>query len=257
MPKAVQIAAFADGLLRTAEIPDYPNALNGLQVGTEAEVSMLAAAVDFSARTVRAVQATGAKLMIVHHGAFWGGLMPLTGIRQKTISELLAGSIGVYSSHLPLDCHPTLGNNVLLARALDLAPDGTFGRFNDISIGVSGESSAPVSELIDRAAVFSQAHGGRVHNTPFRSGRIVGRWAICTGAGADSDTLREAADRGIQTLVVGEGPHWTAVYAEENDLVLIYAGHYATETLGVQALAAAIADKFRIQWQFIPAPTGT
>jgi putative NIF3 family GTP cyclohydrolase 1 type 2 len=110
------------------------------------------------------------------------------------------------------------------------------------------------------ASSFAAEHGGRAQATPFgRDGnrRRVGRWAVCTGAGADTDTLREAGERKIQTLIVGEGPHWTAVYAEENDLVLIYVGHYASETLGVQALAAAISAKFGIPWEFIPAPTGT
>jgi putative NIF3 family GTP cyclohydrolase 1 type 2 len=86
---------------------------------------------------------------------------------------------------------------------------------------------------------------------------LVGRWAICSGAGADSDTLREAKERKIETLIVGEGAHWTAVDAEENNIVIVYAGHYATETLGVQALAKALAAEFTIPWHFIPTPTGT
>ncbi|HVT01870.1 MAG TPA: Nif3-like dinuclear metal center hexameric protein [Thermoanaerobaculia bacterium] len=257
MPKAAEIAAFADSLLRTHEIPDYPNALNGLQVGTDAEISKLGAAVDFSARAVGLAAKAGVNLLLVHHGAFWDGLAPITGRRLRVLSDLLSASIGVYSSHLPLDCHPVLGNNVLLAQRLGLVPESPFGKFNEISIGTSGHSACLVSELLDTATTFAQEHGGHVHSTPFRTGRNVGRWAICTGAGADSDTLREAGQRGIETLIVGEGPHWTAVRAEESGLVLIYAGHYVTETLGVQALAAAISAEFRIPWEFIAAPTGT
>ncbi|MGI8546186.1 MAG: Nif3-like dinuclear metal center hexameric protein, partial [Gemmatimonadaceae bacterium] len=81
-------------------------------------------------------------------------------------------------------------------------------------------------------------------------------WAVCTGAGASSDTLTEAVETGVDTLIVGEGPHHTAVEAEEKGIVVIYAGHYATETLGVRALAAHVSDRFGIPWTFIEAPTG-
>ncbi len=260
MPTAAEIASFADELLRTQDVPDYPNAINGLQIGTDAQISKVAASVDFSGKTVSGARKAGANLLVVHHGAFWEGLVPVTGKRQQVLGELMTNSIGVYSSHIPLDCHPTLGNNVLLAKKLGLDPTSGFGIFNNISIGVAGESSLRISELLGAANSVAAEHGGRAHATPFgREGeaRKVGRWAMCTGAGANTDTVREANERRIQTLIVGEGPHWTAVYAEENDLVLVYIGHYASETLGVQALAAAISEEFSIPWEFIPAPTGT
>ena len=257
MTTAAEIAEFADRLLCSSEIPDYPNAVNGLQFGTTKPVLKIAAAVDFSRRTMRAAQKASANLLIVHHGAFWGGLLPITGRRFDLISELFSSGLGVYSSHLPLDCHPTLGNNVLFAARLGLVPQTGFGRFADTVIGVAGESSSPVAEILDRARLFASEHEGRVHSTPFTKSQPVGRWALCTGAGADADTLREAEERAINTLIVGEGPHWTAVAAEEMGMALIYAGHYASETLGVQALAGAIAKEFGLEWEFIAAPTGT
>lgn len=257
MASALEVATFADRLLRTADVPDYPNALNGLQVSTEAQVRKLAAAVDFSARTVGGARDTGADLLLVHHGAFWGGLATLTGTRYRIVASLFESGMGVYSSHLPLDCHPTIGNNALLAKELGLSPTSGFGRFNGVTIGAAGESGMPMKKLVSAARSFAEAHGGSIHVTPHPDARSVGRWAVCTGAGAGTDTLKEAAERGIDTLVVGEGPHWTAVYAEDNGLTIIYAGHYATETLGVQALAAEIAKEFGIAWEFIAAPTGT
>jgi putative NIF3 family GTP cyclohydrolase 1 type 2 len=92
--------------------------------------------------------------------------------------------------------------------------------------------------------------------SPSKEGRKTKRWAICTGAGAAADTLKEATERGVDTLIVGEGPHWTAVHADENDIVIIYAGHYATETLGVRALAQHIGNRFNLPWHFVSAPTG-
>jgi putative NIF3 family GTP cyclohydrolase 1 type 2 len=87
-------------------------------------------------------------------------------------------------------------------------------------------------------------------------GKVSSRWAICTGAGAGQDTLREAITATIDTLIVGEGPHWTAIDAEESGLTIVYAGHYATETLGVRALAAHVGDVFDLPWLFLDAPTG-
>jgi Uncharacterized conserved protein len=257
MPTAADIARFADEFLGTRNTPDYPNALNGLQVDTKEDVRKIAAAVDFSSRTVHGAAAVGANLLIVHHGAFWAGPAPLVGPRYGVMAELFAKSLGVYASHLPLDRHPTIGNNVLLAKRLNLSPDSAFGNFKDIAIGVAGHSSERTSGLMAKVRAFAEEHGGYAYSTPLPADRPVGAWAICTGSGADSSTLQEAAARGIETLIVGEGPHWTAVHAEDHGIVLIYAGHYATETLGVQALSAKIAEEFAIDWEFVAAPTGS
>lgn len=257
MPTAAEISEYADTLLRTKEIVDYPSAVNGLQVATKANIRKIAAAVDFSSRTIAAAKAAGAQLLLVHHGAFWDGPQPLTGSRYKVFANLMAASIGVYASHLPLDCHPTLGNNVLLAERLGLQPNCGFGNLNGVAIGVGGESEEKIEKLVERAVAFAEEHGGVLRMTRCAERRAIGRWAILTGSGADRDTLNEATAGGVRTMVVGEGPHWTSVFAEENDIVLLYAGHYATETLGVQALAKAIATEFDIGWEFIPAPTGS
>jgi dinuclear metal center YbgI/SA1388 family protein len=257
MTTAAEVAEFADKLLRSSEIQDYPNALNGLQIGTSSSISKIAAAVDFSRRTVDGARKAGANLLIVHHGAFWGGLLPFTGRRLDLFSDLFSSGVGVYSSHLPLDCHPTVGNNALFAARLGLIPESSFGKFEDTLIGAAGESSSRITDLLERTRLFAKEHGGNVHATQFAKNQVVGRWALCTGAGADADTLREADERAINTLIVGEGPHWTAVAAEEMGIALIYAGHYATETLGVQALAGAIAKEFGLDWEFVAAPTGT
>lgn len=199
----------------------------------------------------------GANFLVVHHGAFWNTSEQMIGSRYRLFKMLFDEGVAIYSSHIPLDCHPTLGNNVLLAQRFGLAPDGTFGRYKDVLIGVTGESTIPIAELVERADKFAGEHGGRIRHTPFDKRRKTGRWAICSGAGADSSSLEEARQRGVGVLIVGEGPHWTAVSAEENDLVIIYAGHYATETPGVDALAKTLAAHFKLPSHFIPAPTGT
>lgn len=250
------IVSFLDALLRTAEIPDYDRALNGLQFASSTPITRVAAAVDFSSTVVRDAGAAGANLLLVHHGMFWGGLRPFVGTHRECIAELVQRDMAVYSSHLPLDLHPVFGNNVLLARELGLRPEGGFARFQQLEIGVSGSADIDTRTLVDRARRFAEAQGGSVVATPFPEGRVTRRWGICTGAGADSGTIREALARGLDTIVVGEGPHHTAVEARDAGLVIVYAGHYATETLGVRALAGELARRFGIEHTFIAAPTG-
>jgi putative NIF3 family GTP cyclohydrolase 1 type 2 len=231
MTTTALIVRYLDDLLETDSVPDYPNALNGLQMANGGSVRRVAAAVDFSLRTVTAAAETGANL-------------------------LLTGDIAVYSSHLPLDRHALYGNNALLAAELGLEPSAEFARFRTISIGVSGESDLATAELVARADAFARSHGGSARTTPIDAGRRTRSWAICTGAGASTETLNEARERGIDTLIVGEGPHHSAVDADESGITVIYAGHYATETLGVRALAAHVSDRFGVPWTFVEAPTG-
>lgn len=253
----MQIASHLDALLAVAETPDYPNALNGLQVANRGRpVAAIAAAVDASARTIGAAADAGANLLLVHHGLFWSGVQPLRGAAYDRLRVLVERDLAVYSAHLPLDRDPTYGNNALLARALGLTPTGPFAHFGALDIGVRGNDVRPTAALVSAAHDFARARGGAVVASAFEPGRITRRWGICTGAGADAATMREAGELGIDTLIVGEGPHWTAVNAPEQGLVIIYAGHYATETLGVRALAEHVGTTFGIPWSFIDAPTG-
>ena len=251
------IVAYLDDLLATRDTPDYGGALNGLQLENGGTVSKVAAAVDFSSRTVEGAIVAGATLLLVHHGMFWGGAQPIRGPSYRRLRRLIEHDVAVYASHLPLDRHPTLGNNALLARALGLLPSREFARYKAISVGVSGESDVETAELIDRARAFASREGGAVVvGGDTQAGRRTRRWALCTGAGASSDTMREAIELGADTLIVGEGPHHTAVDAADAGVVVIYAGHYATETLGVRALAQHASERFGVPWSFVAAPTG-
>ncbi len=238
-----ELARYADELLGTDITPDYPAALNGLQLENQSEIKGIASAVDLSTRAIDGAIKVEANLLIVHHGMFWGGFEQIRGAAYRRIRSLLEHDIAVYSSHLPLDRHPTFGNNVLLANELGLTPTDTFANYGGIFIGVSGASDVETTALVQRARKFATAFSGEVRVTPITQGRRTKRWAMCTGAGASSDTLKEAARMRIDTLIVGEGPHHTAVQAEESGLAIIYAGHYATETLGVRALAQHLGER--------------
>ena len=258
-PRAVSLPVIADYLdvtLNVAAIPDYPNALNGVQVANAGPIERVATAVDFSTATVRETIAAGAKLLIVHHGMFWGGAQPIIGHRYERLRALLANDVAVYSAHLPLDVHPRLGNNALLARRLGLTPNAGFVKYQTIEVGLSGADEVPTRALCDAAGELAREFGGTLVATPFDPARMTRRWGICTGAGADSASLREAASRGLDTLIVGEGPHHTAIEAAELGIVVLYAGHYATETLGVRALGEEVENHFGVSSAFIDVPSG-
>lgn len=256
MPRLDAIVAHLDTLLATADTPDYGPALNGLQLANGGEVHGIAAAVDYSMAGVEGAIAAGANLLLLHHGMFWGGAQPIRGVAYERLRRLVAHDVAVYASHLPLDRHPTLGNNVLLARELGLVSSGEFARYKTISVGVRGESDVATADLVARAQALAGAFAGTVVATPHDAARRTRRWGICTGAGASSDSLQEATALGLDTLIVGEGPHHTGVEARELGIVVIYAGHYATETLGVRALARHAGEEFGVPWTFIDAPTG-
>ncbi|MCE9602193.1 MAG: Nif3-like dinuclear metal center hexameric protein [Gemmatimonadetes bacterium] len=255
-PSLATIAAHLDALLDIAGTPDYPAALNGIQVAHRGPVRRIAAAVDCSQRTIDAAAAAGANLLLVHHGLFWGGLQPLVGPHLARVRTLLAADIAVYSAHLPLDAHATFGNSRLLAGELGLAVSGGYARYQQIDCGVRGESDLGTAALIDRVRAWAAPLGHHAVASSIPTGHRTRRWAICSGAGAQVETLREAYATGVDTLIVGEGPHWSAVDAPERGLVIIYAGHYATETLGVRALAAHLSDRFALPWDFVHSPTG-
>jgi dinuclear metal center YbgI/SA1388 family protein len=245
-----EVILHLDEYLRVQQHPDYPTALNGLQVEGPAEVTRVAAAVDASEATIGEAVARGAQLLIVHHGLFWDGLRPLTGRRYRKLARLLEGGVALYSVHLPLDSHPEVGNCALLARAIGVEPEGGFGVYKDARVGWWGSVDLDRGELETRVAA---AVGGGVRliaGGPQRLRRV----AVVTGGGGSF--VEEAALEGMDALVTGEGSHHTYGDAMELGVNLYYGGHYATETFGVRALAAHLEARFGLSWEFIDVPSG-
>jgi dinuclear metal center YbgI/SA1388 family protein len=250
------VSAYLDDLLHTHQVPDYRGAMNGVQVEHVGPVTRCAVAVDASSRTIEGAIDQQANLLIVHHGLFWAGAEPIRGYVYKRVRRLIAHDIAVYASHLPLDLHPSVGNNALLAREIGLVPESGFGRFESIEVGVKGNCDLPTAVLVQRCEQVARREGGHLVAVGVTPDRRTTRWAICTGAGASSESLREAKAGQVDTLIVGEGPHHTAIEAEELGIAVLYVGHYASETFGVRALGAEIERAFGIPWSFIAAPTG-
>lgn len=245
-----EIVAFLDGELRIAEIPDYPGAVNGLQLANSGTVTKVAAAVDASLPVVEAAVAAGADLLVVHHGMFWQGAQPLTGAFYRKIKAAMDGGLAIYSAHLPLDVHPELGNNALLLRALGFESEGTFFDWKGTRLGLTAEVEISRDGLRERVAA---AVGGAVHLCPGGPAVVRKIGLVTGGAGAE---VALCAREGIDTFITGEGPHWSYPMAEELGLNLMYAGHYATETFGVKALAGRLGRDFGLPWEFIDRPTG-
>ncbi len=252
MPKAplAALTKYCDQLLRTVEIGDYDGAANGLQVANSGSVTRIAAVVDASLATVKLAVAAQADLLIVHHGLFWSKTHPWTGKRYELIQLLIQNDLAVYSSHLPLDAHPKLGNNARLCAALGLKNLKPFFTSHGQAIGFQSPTKISRAELSRR---LERVTGAKPKIIP--GGReICGRIGVVTG-GAGGD-LKLAAAEGVDTFITGEGPHWTYALAEELGLNVFYAGHYATETFGVKALAAELSKRFKVPWEFLDHPTG-
>ncbi len=245
-----KLVGFLDGFLRVAELPDHPHALNGLQVENTGSVSRILAAVDACQGTIDAAVARNADMLLVHHGLFWSGLKPVVGRDARRLRALLEGNVALYSAHIPLDVHPEVGNNAILARHLGLSNTEPFGSDNGIHIGVAGHLGTERGAL---AALLEKQLGSAPRLLAGGPDQIS-RVAIVTGAG--SSFLRQAHEAGIDTFITGEGAHHTFFDAEEWGMNVFYAGHYATETLGVKALAQLIADRYGIEWEFFDYPTG-
>src|SRR5581483_10732024 len=252
MPNASlsKIAAYCDRLLRTDQINDWEGAVNGLQVENRGQVTRIAATVDASLATVRLAIDAKADLLIVHHGLFWAPTHPWTGKRHELLRLLIEHDLAVYSSHLPLDMHPRLGNNAQLCAALGLEKQQPFFFEKGQSLGFktkTGISRADLARRLQRAVGHAPIVLPGGPTTCQKIGVVTG------GAG---EHLKLAASEGVDTFITGEGKHWTYAVAEELGINVFYGGHYATETFGVKALAAGLSRRFKVPWVFLDHPTG-
>ena len=250
MPTLSQIVDYTNDYLRVEQIGDWPNALNGLQIENSGKVTKIGAAVDVSTRVLTAAAKKDVDLLIVHHGLFWPGLQSVTGALRRQLKLAFENDIALYSAHLPLDVHPKVGNNALLAAALGLKSTKPFLEEKGELVGVRSKFSGSRDDLIRK---LRKAVGGPVKTFKYgpKNPKTVG---IITG-GAGSEIYRVATQK-IDTFITGEAPHWAAVAAEELGINLLLGGHYATETFGVKTLAAHLSGRFKVPWEFLSFPTG-
>lgn len=251
-----EVAAYLDSYLRVRDVPDYEGAVNGLQVENSGTVDRIVAAVDASQVTIDGVATLGGSpLLLVHHGLFFDGNLPVTGRRYRRLRALLSHDVAVYSSHLPLDAHAEVGNNAVLARLLGLEVQGPFGSHRGSPIGIWGLAPAALSSRNALSAALQSVLGLATVPRLIAGGPDkVQRVGIVTGGAGTM--VREARDAGLDTFITGEGPHHTYFDAMEFGVNVFHAGHYATETVGVKALAEHLGSRFGLPFSFHDHPTG-
>jgi dinuclear metal center YbgI/SA1388 family protein len=239
-----ELVAYCDQRTRRTAFVDAPGAFNGLQVANDGRVGKIGAAVDAGLEPFRRAVAAGIDFLIVHHGMYWDMPKPLTGPAYEKVAALVRGNCALYSSHLPLDAHPEIGNNALLARQTGLAPRRGFYPNPGGDIGVIAPAGMARSELKARLSAFYP----RLIAIE-RGSESPPEVAFCSGSG--NGAIAALGPAGVDTLVTGELREEHFNRAEEERLNLYLCGHYATETHGVRALAAELAEKFGLPWAFV------
>jgi dinuclear metal center YbgI/SA1388 family protein len=245
-----ELARWLDAFLRVKDIAD--DSLNGLQVENRGSATRVALAVDASEQAIRTAAQSGADFLIVHHGLFWGKPEPLIGPLLRRIRALIESDIALYAAHLPLDCHPMVGNNVQLAERMGWKDTVEFGEYHGTVIGRSAALAEPIplADLVNTLRRITTEEP-RVWNFGPGSARRV---AVVSG-GAMS-MIDQVLAGGFDTFITGEGGHSHYWYAREAGINVVCGGHYATETLGVQALGGAVKREFALETVFLDQPTG-
>jgi len=252
--KTSELIQYLDRYLEIDKIPDA--SWNGLQVQGNAEIRCVGAAVDACHDAMAAAVEAGVDFLIVHHGLFWDKKIErITGAHYRRIKTLLQGGMNLYAAHLPLDWHPEVGNNAVLAQRMGLPVVSGFGRSGAADgrcIGVIAQASQSLTqpELLERATT---ALAGDVR-ADFFGTKTIQRVAIVTGGG--TSLLPEVVAAGVEAYITGEPKHSLYHFTREYRLNVIYGGHYESETFGVIALAEHLEQKFNLPFHFLDFPTG-
>lgn len=239
------IVLFCDNRVNKKAIADFPGADNGLQVSNRGQVSKIGAAVDAGLVPFQKAIESKIDFLIVHHGLFWSPITPITDINYKKIQTLIEGNLAVYSSHLPLDAHPEIGNNAMIAKKLGAKELEWFLPYQGINMGLIVQGLQSRSELVTRLKkLFPNEFIAIEYGSD-----VPQKIGICSGSG--NSAIPELRKAGVDTLITGELRQNHFNIAQEQKLNLYACGHYATEVFGVQELAKEVANKFNLPYEFI------
>ena len=238
----------ADRYLSAARISDY--CPNGLQVEGRPQVRRIVSGVTASQALLDAAVEAEADVVLVHHGYFWKGEDAcITGMKRRRLQTLLGNDISLLAYHLPLDVHPEVGNNVQLARQLEITVEGPLDANNPKVVGLLGSLDEPLSprdfarrvqDVLGREPLLVEGQG------------MVRKVGWCTGGG--QGYIDNAIAAGVDLFLTGEASEQTYHSARENGVSFIAAGHHATERYGVQALGDYLARRFAVEHLFIDCP---
>jgi dinuclear metal center YbgI/SA1388 family protein len=227
--------------------------LNGLQVDNNgAEVENIAFAVDATLETFKRAVASGAGMLFVHHGLFWGSPLRIVGNHRRRLQFLLEHNLALYAVHLPLDQHPQWGNNRSLAALLGITEPEPFGVYHGRKIGYKGKlSKALTIEEAVRAISFMDRTPLGVYPFGVRENQSA---AVISGGA--SDEVLQAIAEGVDLYVTGEMSHQVYHECLEGPINMIAGGHYSTEVWGVRRIMEQCASQLNMDVEFIDVPTG-
>ncbi|MFC1890215.1 Nif3-like dinuclear metal center hexameric protein [Thermodesulfobacteriota bacterium] len=247
-----KVVDYLDGFLDLVSFEDASK--NGLQVENSGRVTKIGLAVDASLEAFVAAAAAGCDLLIVHHGLFWGQETTLTGPHYRRIRALIDGDVALYAAHLPLDAHPEVGNNAVVAKALNLTGLEPCGSYHGMEIGILGRlrKAAPREDVVAKVEAMVGSQGRALLFGPERVRSVL----IVTGSASEPGFLPEICRIDPDLYVTGEPKHTAYHFIREYGLNVFYGGHYATEGFGLKALGERIEEKFGVPNLFLDIPTG-
>jgi len=239
-----EILAFVNDYLDLDSYADYGPM--GLQVVGSPDVRKIACSVSASRELFERAAEAGAQMVLVHHGLFWDrDTRVIDSVMRERLKALFDHDLSLVAYHLALDAHPEVGNNALLARELGVKAEK---RFTEWGYGGQLGESVPISEFANRV----QERLGRMPLVFSYGPEHVERVAVLSGGAARH--LADAAAEGYDCFVTGEADEPTKHAAKESGVHFVAGGHYATETLGVRALSAKLAQQFGLEWEFVDLP---
>jgi dinuclear metal center YbgI/SA1388 family protein len=241
------------------KIEDFPSDVsqNGIQIQNSSpntkEITKVAFAVDACEQTALAANDAGAQLLFVHHGLFWGHEQTITGSHYKRVAPFIKNNIALYACHIPLDANETAGNNFGLAFILGLTQLQKFGTWRGMSLGVKGVLPAPMTPQEICQKMFGSRKELNPVILPLGKDKCSTVGIISGGAG---DDVEQAITEGLDCYITGEIGHENYHVAKEGNINVISAGHYGTETIGVNLVKAKVEKELGLQTVFLDFPTG-
>ncbi|HEU4656711.1 MAG TPA: Nif3-like dinuclear metal center hexameric protein [Capillimicrobium sp.] len=249
MASLLQLIDHLDALLEPSRFADYGP--NGLQVPGREEVEHVVTGVSANVALFERAAELGADLVLVHHGLFWGGPAgPIDRALHRRLKVLFDHDMALAAYHLPLDAHPAVGNNALLAAGLGTASTEPFAEHRGAPIGVVARFDPPVGrdELVRRVAELTEREPLVF---PFGPDPVAAMGIV---SGSAADDVEEAIERGLDAFLTGEPAERVMSIAQEGGVTFVAAGHYATETFGVRALGELLAERFGVRHTFVDVP---
>jgi len=245
-----KVVEYLNELLRIQNIED--TSLNGLQVDNNGNTTRIALAVDASYESIKRAKELNSDLLLVHHGLFWGNPVPITGVMFKRIQLLIQANIGLYAVHLPLDQHEIFGNNAQIGLTLGWPITGDFGEYHGTVIGkeIKLPEPVPLQTIVNEVKIKLRCQPvvwdfGKKH---------IQRIGFVSGGALSM--LDQAINADLDLFITGEPCHSSYWIAREASINVVFAGHYATETLGVKAIGDRLIQEFGLETCFIDLPTG-